>query len=97
MVGVLLANLYSAIKNMDSQYIILGPILDGEIETCWNAYFGWITKRTEATLHSFSVLTMPLPLGTTDLLEVSPQGDIRGLLMPLPSGRGGVNIFEKVS
>ena len=96
MVGVLLGNFSSAIKTMDSLYLVLGPS-NGDQTTYWNSANGWTEEESNASVYSAIVLTMPLPTGTTDLLEVSPKGDIRGLLMPLPSGRVGGNFFEKVS
>ena len=96
MVGVRLANFCFATKTMDSLYLVLGPS-NGDNTTYWDTNTGWTENQTEASVYSAMVLTLPLPPGTTDLLEVSPQGDIRGLLMPIPCQYGGGNFFEKVS
>lgn len=81
----------------DPAFFILGPDNDPDHNTFWNADTGWTTDFDQATPFDGSILTSPLPIGTSNVMIISKVDGVLAQLDRLPrgGGLGAQNIFEK--
>jgi len=87
-------NIPGQFNNMKiNNFVILGPI-DDESPTYWNMYEGWTIHLGEATTFPKDILSLPLPQGSTGMLEYQSHNAIPiNLYYPYPGVVMNSNIF----
>lgn len=72
----------------ETQFIVAGPVVNEE-QTYWNNDRQWVTFLAEATTFPHDILTSPLPIGSSGIMELTLLGEYVRFLKTLPRGESG--------
>lgn len=67
----------------ETQFVVAGPVLNEE-QLYWHNDDKWITSLPDATTFPAEILTSPLPLGATGIMELTILGEYVRFLPTLP-------------
>lgn len=70
---------------METQFIIAGPIEDEE-QLWWSNEYGWVPGIGQATTLPKEILTDPLPIEATGIMEITMKMEYVTFYIPLPGG-----------
>ena len=72
---------------MEHQCLLCGPIIEDE-PTYWNVDLGWVNKEDEASRLPMEIMNLPLPRGTSAILEETYYGQVIAFHPVPPMGEG---------
>lgn len=76
------------------EFYILGPRIDNDL-TFWNMDKGWVTDFGEGTPFTKEIMTLPLPVGSANIMAFSSASEPLAQYDLVPSGVGSGNFFHK--